>query len=92
MRDPIDQRVAEGDGQPGKDQRGPDGDYGDRQAPAWHEPPLQRKHQGVQQQRDEPRDDDQEQDISQPVDDLAQQIDGDHDPDGGEDRAQRDIP
>jgi hypothetical protein len=86
--DPVHERVAERERQPGEDEHGKDRDHGDGE-PAPAQPALHDQHQRVQQQRDEPGDDQQQDDLAQPEDDLAGEVDEHHRGDRGQDRPQR---
>jgi hypothetical protein len=89
--DPVDQRIAELVSQDGEDHQGREGDDRHRVAPA-RDPPLQQDHDRVEQQRDEPGHDDQQHDVTQPVNQLAGQVGGRHHGDCHHDRPQRDVP
>ena len=92
MGDPVDERVTERDGQAGEDQHGPDGDDGDGEATASHLPVLKGHHERVQEQGDEACDRDEQEYVTQPVEQLPCQVDPDHHGHRGQDRAQRDAP
>ena len=89
--DPVHQRVAERHGQADEHQRGPDGDDRDGGAPARDQLALHQDHDRVEQQRDEPGHHDQQQDVLEPVEQLAGQVGGGDHADRDEDGQQRDM-
>ena len=83
------QRQAERQSQADEHDDGPQRDDGHGPAAALDPPPLQGHHHRIQDQRDEPGHQDQQEDVPQPVDQLAEQEGDRHDRDGDQDRAQR---
>src|SRR5215470_11503793 len=75
----------------GEDKRRPDGHDGDGPAAPLDSMVLQVEHEGVQDQGNEPRDHDQENDVLQPVKELAREEGEGHHRDGSDDRCQRDT-
>ena len=90
VRDAVDQRVAEGHRQAGKEESRPDRHDGDGEPPTRHSPTLQRHHQWVQDERDEPTDQHEEHHVPQSIQQLAEEIHRNHDRDGDQNCAKRD--
>ena len=88
VRDAVDQRIAEGHGQTGEEESGPERHDGDREPSSRHPPALQRDNKRVQDKRDEPSDKHEKHHVPQPVQQLAHEIDGNHQSDGDQDRAE----
>ena len=87
----VGQRIAERRQQAGEDHHRPGGHNGHRPAAAPDPPPLQGHHQGIQEQADEAGDRDHQQDVADPVRELAREVGEDHDGHSGEDGGQRDA-
>jgi hypothetical protein len=91
MGQPVHQRIAERCQEAGEDQHRPDGHDGHGPAATPDPPPLQRHHQRIQDQGDEPGHHEHQEDITYPVGEFARQVGKGHDGDSHEDRGQRDA-
>ncbi len=91
VADAVDQRVPEGHNQPGKRADGQQRHHRHCDATPAN-PPLQSHHKRIQQQRNEPGDDQQQDHAALPVDDLPAEVDQHDHGNRHEYRAQRHIP
>ena len=75
---PVDEGIAECDGQTDEDQNGPRRDDGDGKSTAWHLPALQRHYLRIEHQSDESPHQHQDDDVPQAVEEFGSQIDRRH--------------
>ena len=89
MRDAVDERVAEQDGETQEDQECDERDNGHRSPATLHAPVLQRDDDRIEDQRDEAADQAQQQEVAQVIDQLAREVHRGHGEDREENREDR---